>query len=144
MRMVWFWRKLWTWRKSIPKLYQNIEFDTKSQERNFLRSLVRIVLEEPSVLMRPLHSNTIEKWSAKISCGRVPFLKHGCYNQRLSPCCSTVLMWKGIAHQELVCPKQQIVLSHQAFYHHVLERLQVLFEIDFAGGFYIFTDCLSI
>ena len=55
-------------------------------------------------------------------------------------------MWKGIAHQELVCPKQQIVLSNQAFYHHVLELLQVLFEInqifDFAGGFYIFTDSL--
>ena len=56
-------------------------------------------------------------------------------------------MWNGIASQELVCPKQQIVLSNQAFFHHVLELLQVFFEtdqiFDFAGGFYIFTDCLS-
>jgi hypothetical protein len=54
---------------------------------------------------------------------------------------------KGIAHQELVCPKQPIVLSNQAFYHHVLELLLMFFEkdqiFDFAGGFYIFADCLS-
>jgi hypothetical protein len=54
---------------------------------------------------------------------------------------------KEIVHQDLVCPKQRIVLSNQAFYHHVLELLQVFFEtdqiFDFAGGFYIFTDCHS-
>lgn len=121
-------KKVYT--KMVPELYQNIKFDTKSQERNFLRSLVRIVLEEPSILMRTLHSNATEKWSAKIWGGRVPFLKRGCHNQRLSPRCPTVLVWEGIAHKELLCLKQQIVLSNQAFYHHVLELLQVLFEID--------------
>ena len=67
------------------KLYQNIKFDTKSQESNFLRPLVRTLLEEPSILVRPLHSNTTQKWNAKISGGRVPFLKGGMSQWEIQP-----------------------------------------------------------